>query len=306
MIPSHLEYVNPEISNFSCGDEKYDHSQQNNIQKNSSGENSGITLDNIKNIFSDPIFNYNHDLSDINYVSSNEIDKNKIQKEKEKFNEETMAKTKLFEIYEIKEIRNKSRKKKFIQKKRNRKQHTVKNNDNKIQKMKIYLINSLLTLLNNKYRKLKGKNGAKTSSEFLKKIKFVLYKSAKVDLNKQFLSLTVKDLFSKPISNIYKNVEKDFNKKNISYFCDNFQNYENGEEIYHILYKTIEEMRIIYVKGDYKEEGFYIENDLDKIREKLLKKKNIYYDIDAYINNLRITMSNLPDELKKMELSHKK
>ena len=45
-----------------------------------------------------------------------------------------------------------------------------------------------------------------------------------------------------------------------------------------------------YVKGDYKEEGFYLENDLALIKEKSKNKKGVI--LEKYIETLRETVKN--------------
>ena len=218
------------------------------------------------------------------------------QTEPEKVNEETIAKT-------VKNVVPKNKKpifiariKDFSKKKRKRKEHSKLSYDNMIQKMRGKYLNSVINLLNVKYGKMKVKQGVKKNCLFLKKLKFVLYKSSRADKNAEFLESIVKDFLSKPISDIYDG-DKDYNKKNIENFFENLDNYEGGEEISEILLKTFEDIRNMYINGDFKEEGFFIEYDLVDIRKKVLesKKKN-NLDIDDYICKLKEIFMRFPEK----------
>jgi len=128
-------------------------------------------------------------------------------------------------------------------------------------------------------------------SEFLKKIKYKYYSSTKKEDNLLFLEFKIKDLFSNEISGYYSEEDKNINKQNIDNFFKNYKNIKESNELYDILEnKTVEEMLNSYVKGDYKEEGFYLENDLALIEEKSKNKKGVI--LEKYIETLRETVKN--------------
>lgn len=153
------------------------------------------------------------------------------------------------------------------EKKTNIRQHEEFRDDNAIQKIKTYFMKSLLLFLNNKYEKIMILNHQKNIFKFLRRIKYDFYKSTKIIENLNFLDLRIKDLFSKDISKLYSENSRNLNKENIDYFCNNLKKYKGGEELYNILVnKTVEEMLICYANGDYINEGFYLEVNLNKIK----------------------------------------
>ena len=150
---------------------------------------------------------------------------------------------------------------------------------------------NLLLFLNNKYEKIMILNHQKNIFKFLRRIKYDFYKSTKIIENLNFLDLRIKDLFSKDISKLYSENSRNLNKENIDYFCNNLKKYKGGEELYNILVnKTVEEMLICYANGDYINEGFYLEVDLNKIKEKNIKKEGV--NIEKYIEKLRNMVKN--------------
>ena len=127
--------------------------------------------------------------------------------------------------------------------------------------------------------------------EFLKKIKYEYYCSTKKEDNLLFLKLKIKELFSQEISGYYSEENKNFNKQNINNFLLNYNNIKGSNELYDILEnKTVEDMLNSYAKGDYKEEGFYLENDLDIIKQKSKKKEGVI--LEKYIETLRKNVKN--------------
>jgi len=71
----------------------------------------------------------------------------------------------------------------------------------------------------------------------------------------------------------------------------NYNNIKGSNELYDILEnKTVEDMLNSYAKGDYKEEGFYLENDLDIIKQKSKKKEGVI--LEKYIETLRKNVKN--------------
>ena len=163
--------------------------------------------------------------------------------------------------------------------------------DDEIQKMKGYFLKSLLNFLNYKYNKIIKLNLNIIYWEFLKKIKYEYYRSTKKEDNLLFLKLKIKELFSQEISGYYSEENKNFNKQNINNFLLNYNNIKGSNELYDILEnKTVEDMLNSYAKGDYKEEGFYLENDLDIIKQKSKKKEGVI--LEKYIETLRKNVKN--------------
>jgi len=163
--------------------------------------------------------------------------------------------------------------------------------DEEVQKIKGYFVKSLLNFLNYKYNKIMNLNLNRIYWEFLKKIKYKYYCSTKKDDNLFFLKLKIKELFSQEISEYYSKENKNFNKQNIDNFLLNYNNFKGSNELYDILEtKTVEDMINSYAKGDYKEEGFYLENDLDIIKQKSKKKEGVI--LEKYIETLRETVKN--------------
>jgi hypothetical protein len=163
--------------------------------------------------------------------------------------------------------------------------------DDEIQKMKGYFLKSLLNFLNYKYNKIIKLNLNIIYWEFLKKIKYEYYRSTKKEDNLLFLKLKIKELFSQEISGYYSEENKNFNKQNINNLLLNYNNIKGSNELYDILEnKTVEDMLNSYAKGDYKEEGFYLENDLDIIKQKSKKKEGVI--LEKYIETLRKNVKN--------------
>ena len=174
--------------------------------------------------------------------------------------------------------------------------------DNNIQKFNRYFVESLRIFLNNKNKKI-FKNSC-NNPLFLKKIKYEFYKMTKIDSNLAFLDLTIKELFSKPVSKKYKDNNEYYNKNNIDNFLNNFKEFKNSKELYDILNKTVDDMRKSYVNGDYKEEGFSFEKDLCTIENKVIKE--LGNETNGYIKNLRELGINFREKLEKMKTNKKK
>ena len=163
--------------------------------------------------------------------------------------------------------------------------------DNEVQKIKSHFLKSLWRFLNNKHHKIMNINSNRIYSEFLKKIKYKCYSSTKKEDNLLFLKLKIKDLFNQEISGYYSGEDKNINKQNIDNFFKNYKNIKKSNELYDILEnKTIEEMLNSYANGDYKEKGFYLENDLALIKEKSKNKKGVI--LEKYIETLREIVKN--------------
>ena len=61
--------------------------------------------------------------------------------------------------------------------------------------------------------------------------------------------------------------------------------------------KTVEQLLKAYINGDYENEGFYIENDLKKEKEKMIN--NGEDNIDDYIERFLETAKNFGNIFKK-------
>ena len=145
------------------------------------------------------------------------------------------------------------------------------------QKIKIYFVKSLLNFLNALFKKITKEK------DYLKKIKFDEYNKINEEINRNFVQMTVKELFKKNISQRYK-LDKDYNKEQIKLFYEKYNNHKESNLVINILEKTIGEMFKSYCdnNGEYKTAKFWIENDLETIR----KKSNLQND-DEYIKNIR-------------------
>lgn len=158
-----------------------------------------------------------------------------------------------------------------------------------IQKIKIYFVTSLLNLLNLQFKIITKEEN------YLKKLSFDEYSKVNAKTNRNFIQMTVKELFGKNISEKYKKLKlnKDYNKGKIKSFYEKYNNRKESNIIINILEKTVGEMFKCYCdnNGEYKTVKFWIENDLEKIR----KKSNLQND-DEYIKNIRGSAKNFCSE----------
>jgi hypothetical protein len=177
-----------------------------------------------------------------------------------------------------KKLKKKGRKKKefntvIINNKNENNFHSKLNEDNIIQKIKVFFINSSMIFINNTYEDYQLKKGKK-NERFLQKIKSEYANIINKEKNLEFLHLKMKDLFSSNLSGKCTKHNKDLNKHKI------MKLYKKNEakEVIKILDKTVEELLNNYVNGDYKDKGFYIELDMSKKLD-----INDIYDINKYI-----------------------
>lgn len=182
---------------------------------------------------------------------------------------------------------NKKGRKKLINKNRNDEKgnktcHLKSQEDNIMQKIKVIFTKSSMNFLNKRYEEYRIKKG-KMKEKFLMKIKPSVGITIKKEGNIRFLNTKIKDLFSSDLSDKCCKFNKDYNKKKIE------ELYEKNEAItvIEIMEKTVEELMENYVNGDYSNEGFDINIDLNREKEKM--EKNGENDIDEYIEKFKIS-----------------
>ena len=163
--------------------------------------------------------------------------------------------------------------------------HSKSKEDNIIHKIKVSFIESAMNFINKKYEDFEAKKGNKYP-KLLLRIKSKFTGPIKSNQNLIFLNTKIKDLFSCELSGKYTNINKDYNKTKIK---ELYQKNEAYEVIY-IMGKTVEELLNNYINGDYEDDGFFIENDLDKERKKMINNKE--EDVDDYTQKFLETAKN--------------
>ena len=158
--------------------------------------------------------------------------------------------------------------------------------------MKVFFLKSSMKLINNRYKNYEIKKRKKLK-KFLWKIKTNFTHTIKRETNLKFLQIKIKDLFSSELSDKCTKLNKEYNKQKIK------ELYKKGEpqEVIEILEKTVEQLLKSYINGDYENEGFYIENDLKKEKEKMIN--NGEDNIDDYIERFLETAKNFGNIFKK-------
>ena len=143
--------------------------------------------------------------------------------------------------------------------------HTKFREDNVINKIKIYFINSTMSLINKKYSEyLKAKPGKR----LLQKIKPNYSKIYKKKETQEFFNKKLSIIFSEELSGRCSTFE---NKKNYNKIqIDNLIEKNKAKEVINLLNKRLEEMYEIYITNDInkKIEGYHLENDLEQIKLK--------------------------------------
>ena len=143
--------------------------------------------------------------------------------------------------------------------------HTKFREDNVINKIKIYFINSTMSLINKKYSEyLKAKPGKR----LLQKIKPNYSKIYKKKETQEFFNKKLSIIFSEELSGRCSTFE---NKKNYNKIqIDNLIEKNKAKEVINLLNKRLEEMYEIYITNDTnkKIEGYHLENDLEQIKLK--------------------------------------
>ena len=225
-------------------------------------------------------------------------DNNKKEKNIEKIFNITKEKIKSLEIKKRKLLNNKrgrmqkAKTKNKYEKDNVKKYHSKLELDNIIHKMKVFFLKSSMKLINNRYKNYEIKKRKKLK-KFLWKIKTNFTHTIKRETNLKFLQIKIKDLFSSELSDKCTKLNKEYNKQKIK------ELYKKGEpqEVIEILEKTVEELLKSYINGDYENEGFYIENDLKKEKEKMIN--NGEDNIDDYIERFLETAKNFGNIFKK-------
>ena len=143
--------------------------------------------------------------------------------------------------------------------------HTKFREDNVINKIKIYFINSTMSLINKKYSEyLKAKPGKR----LLQKIKPNYSKIYKKKETQEFFNKKLSIIFSEELSGRCSTFE---NKKNYNKIqIDNLIEKNKAKEVINLLNKRLEEMYEIYITNDTnkKIEGYHLETDLEQIKLK--------------------------------------
>jgi hypothetical protein len=143
--------------------------------------------------------------------------------------------------------------------------HTKFREDNVINKIKIYFINSTMSLINKKYSEyLKAKPGKR----LLQKIKPNYSKIYKKKETQEFFNKKLSIIFSEELSGRCSTFE---NKKNYNKIqIDNLIEKNKAKEVINLLNKRLEEMYEIYITNDTnkKIEVYHLETDLEQIKLK--------------------------------------
>ena len=143
--------------------------------------------------------------------------------------------------------------------------HTKFREDNIINKIKIYFINSTMSLINKKYSEyLKAKPGKR----LLQKIKPNYSKIYKKKETQEFFNKKLSIIFSEELSGRCSTFE---NKKNYNKIqIDNLIEKNKAKEVINLLNKRLEEIYEIYITNDTnkKIEGYHLETDLEQIKLK--------------------------------------
>lgn len=149
--------------------------------------------------------------------------------------------------------------------------HSKLKEDNIIQKLKVFFIKSSMNLINKRYENFVLGKGLK-KTRFLMKIKSKYAQTIKKESNLEFLQIKIKDLFSSELSEKCTKINKDYNKKQIN----RIYHKNEAKGVIEILNKSVEELLNDYINGAYKDEGFFIQYDLDNIKEFDEKNENEY------------------------------
>ena len=143
--------------------------------------------------------------------------------------------------------------------------HTKFREDNVINKIKIYFINSTMSLINKKYSEYLK---AKPNKRLLQKIKPNYSKIYKKKETQEFFNKKLSIIFSEELSGRCSTFE---NKKNYNKIqIDNLIEKNKAKEVINLLNKRLEEMYEIYITNDTnkKIEGYHLETDLEQIKLK--------------------------------------
>ena len=235
------QYINPDLKIQKNNSFKYDSFKINNYKLI---DTCNFEKDAIENIFN--ITNKDDDDYDDSYIR---IEHKLFHKEKKK-------------IFVFKKVN-----KNMGRKKRKRHQlfsieahHNKYKEDNIINKIKIYFTNSLMSYINKKYIEFKGPK----SKRLLAKIKPNFTRVWTKKDNQEYLSKTIKEIFSERLSNKCKKYPKNYNYKQINAIIEK----NEAKEIIDILNKTMKDMYNIYIRENEKIQDFNLDNDLVNIEKR--------------------------------------
>ena len=161
--------------------------------------------------------------------------------------------------------------------------HTKFREDNIINKIKIYFINSTMSLINKKYSEY---SKAKPNKRLLQKIKPNYSKIYKKNEIQEFFMKKISEVFSEELSGRCSTFE---NKKNYNKIqIENLIAKNKAKDVISLLNKSLKDMYEIYISNDsnIKFEGYNLENDLKQI---ILKNG------EEYASKYRTTAINLLD-----------
>ena len=138
--------------------------------------------------------------------------------------------------------------------------HNKYKEDNIINKIKIYFTNRLMSYINKKYIEFNGPQ----SKKLLAKIKPNFTRVWTKKDNQEYLSKTIKEIFSEKLSNKCKKYPKNYNYKQINSIIQK----NEAKEIIDILNKTVKDMYIIYIREKKKITDFNLDDDLIYIEKR--------------------------------------
>ena len=143
--------------------------------------------------------------------------------------------------------------------------HNKFREDNIVNKIKIYFINSTMKLINKKYAEFLND---KSNKRLLQKIKPNFTKVYNKKLNREYLAKTISEIFSEELSgrcSTFQN-KKNHNKEQI----ENLISKNKAKEVIKLLNKTLKQMYEIYISdnNDIKIPEYHLEYDLIQIEAK--------------------------------------
>ena len=297
-------YFDDDINN-SESQEKFNYN--NNVQKDSfhyqqflDGKSTGFATGKnlFNNLISDPNQNQNEE-KEVNeskiYNNKNIIDEKNYEKYVER-NEKFIKKKRKRSKNNNKVLKeNKKCGRKRKKENNNKGVHSKYGEDNMITKIKIFIINAILVLLNNSFIYLNFNTASSQNRKFIK-IEPAVYVPNKREINLRMLKFTIKDLLYNNISDKNFRLDKGHNKKLI----DEIYSQQKEIDIIKILNLTFEEFLnffrctisneldgklslITNVRGKFMNMWSF----LDKTKEQEIKKGEANEDIDSYIEKLK-------------------
>ena len=141
--------------------------------------------------------------------------------------------------------------------------HTKYRQDNIIQKIKIYFINSTMALINKKYNEYLNTNSKK---RLIQKIKPNFTKIFTKKGNQEFLEKKLKVVFSEELSERCSTFhdKKNYNKEQIEKLYEK----NKAKDVINILNKSLKEMYRIYIMENNEMNGYNLKYDLIQIEQK--------------------------------------